>query len=87
MRDPRVLLLDEATASLDSHGEREVQRAVAAAGRGRTTLVVAHRLSTVQAADRIFVLDRGSVVEEGTHEELVAMGGVYAGMALAQEVG
>lgn len=89
IRDPAVLLLDEATASLDSHAEREVQRALAAAGalRARTTLVVAHRLSTVQGADRIFVLEHGRVVEQGTHEELVAMGGVYSGMAVAQEVG
>lgn len=87
IRDPEVLLLDEATASLDSHSEREVQRAVAAAKSGRTTIVVAHRLSTVQSADRIFVLDHGRIVEQGTHEQLVEMGGIYAGMVQAQEVG
>lgn len=87
LRDPEILLLDEATASLDSHSEREVQRAVKEAMKGRTTVVVAHRLSSVQFADWIFVFDKGRVVEEGRHGDLVGMGGVYAGMVKAQEVG
>ncbi len=78
LRDPRILLLDEATASLDSEGEAQVQAALAALFRSRTTLVVAHRLSTVQGADRIVVIDAGRVVEMGTHDDLVAEGGLYA---------
>jgi ABC transporter fused permease/ATP-binding protein len=75
--DPRVLVLDEATSSLDSESEALVQQALARVMAGRTTLVVAHRLSTVRDADRIVVLDGGGVAEEGTHEQLMARGGVY----------
>ena len=75
--DPRVLVLDEATSSLDSESESLVQQALARVMAGRTTLVVAHRLSTVRDADRIVVLDRGGVAEQGTHEQLMARGGVY----------
>jgi ABC-type multidrug transport system fused ATPase/permease subunit len=71
LQDPRVLLLDEATSSLDAESEGLVQAALEAAMRGRTTLVIAHRLSTVRAADRILVLSKGEVVEEGTHSELM----------------
>lgn len=78
--DPDVLLLDEATASIDSESEARLQRALAVALRGRTALVVAHRLSTVRTADRILVLERGKVVESGTHDELVACNGAYARM-------
>lgn len=75
--DPEVLILDEATASVDSETEAHLQAATRAAARGRTTLVVAHRLSTIQDADRIYVLDHGRVVEAGNHETLLAAGGLY----------
>ncbi|HZK06269.1 MAG TPA: ABC transporter ATP-binding protein [Actinomycetaceae bacterium] len=78
LRAPRVVVLDEATAHLDSESEAAVQRALDTAMEGRTSLVIAHRLSTVRAADRIVVLDRGRVVEHGTHAELLALGGLYA---------
>lgn len=80
LRDPRILILDEATSSLDSETEREVQAALAEAARGRTTLAVAHRLSTIAAADLILVFDDGRIVERGTHEALIAAGGLYARM-------
>ncbi len=78
LKDPAVLILDEATSALDSISERVVQQALDAASRGRTTIAIAHRLSTVVAADVIFVLDAGRIVEHGTHAELIAAGGAYA---------
>ncbi|WP_369257155.1 ABC transporter ATP-binding protein [Geodermatophilus amargosae] len=83
LRDPRVLVLDEATSALDTATERAVQAALDEARRGRTTITIAHRLSTVRHADRIAVLDDGRVVESGTHAELVARGGRYAGLVAA----
>jgi subfamily B ATP-binding cassette protein MsbA len=78
LRDPPILLLDEATSALDAESERKVQEALARLSRGRTTLVIAHRLSTVREATRIVVLDAGRVIEIGGHEDLIAKGGLYA---------
>lgn len=84
LRDAPVLLLDEATSALDAESERLVQAALDRLMQGRTTLVIAHRLATVLSADRILVMDRGRIVEEGTHATLVAQGGLYARLARLQ---
>jgi subfamily B ATP-binding cassette protein MsbA len=80
LKDSPVLILDEATAALDNESERRVQRELGVLMQGRTTLVIAHRLSTVEGADRIIVLDQGRMVESGTHQELLARGGLYAAL-------
>ncbi len=84
LKDAPILLLDEATSSLDAESERAVQQALEVAMQGRTTIVIAHRLATVQRADRIFVLDRGVIVEQGRHAELLALQGLYARLAALQ---
>ena len=84
LRDAPILLLDEATSALDTASERMVQEALDSLSKGRTTLVIAHRLSTVRDADKIVVLDAGRVVEEGSHDQLMAKGGAYARLVALQ---
>ena len=80
LKDPRILVLDEATSHLDSESEALIQEALKHVMAGRTSIVIAHRLSTILAADLILVMDRGKIVERGTHEELLALGGLYASL-------
>jgi ATP-binding cassette subfamily B protein len=86
LKDPPILVFDEATSALDATTERQIQKALDAATKGRTTFVIAHRLATVRNADRILVFDQGEIVESGTFEELVALGGRFATLAAAQFV-
>ena len=84
LKNPPILILDEATSALDSLTEARIQRAFDNLAKGRTTLIIAHRLSTIHAADRIVVIADGEIREEGTHEELLALGGVYAKLYATQ---
>mgnify|MGYP002147525046 CR=1 FL=1 len=84
-REPQILILDEATSALDTRSERLVQQALERLRAGRTAFVIAHRLSTIESADRIVVMQKGRIVEAGTHAQLLAAGGVYAGLHRLQE--
>ncbi|KAG0004301.1 Multidrug resistance protein 1 [Entomortierella chlamydospora] len=86
IKNPRILLLDEATSALDTESERIVQAALDKAANGRSTIVVAHRLSTIMNADKIYVMDKGVVMESGTHESLLALGGIYADFVAKQQL-
>lgn len=86
IRDPKILLLDEATASLDSASERRIQAAVESISKGRTIIAIAHRLSTIKNADNIIVMNNGEIIEQGTHLELMALDGSYAGMVRLQNL-
>jgi subfamily B ATP-binding cassette protein MsbA len=87
LKDPEILILDEATSALDSQSEKAVQMALESLMRNRTSLVVAHRLSTVMHADKIVVLEKGKIIEIGKHQELIAKGGLYAKLIQLQELG
>ncbi|KAI9221777.1 multidrug resistance protein 3-like protein [Blastocladiella britannica] len=86
LKNPKILLLDEATSALDTESEGIVQEALEKASAGRTTIVIAHRLSTIRGATKIICMDKGKIVEQGTHDELIARGAVYAGLVKAQEL-
>jgi ATP-binding cassette subfamily B protein len=85
LKNPRILIFDEATSALDSRSEKSIQAELNRIARGHTTLVIAHRLSTVMDADQILVLDRGRITERGTHRELLDRGGTYAQMWMLQQ--
>ena len=84
LKNPPILILDEATSALDTETERAVQRALSDLAAGRTTLVIAHRLATIRNADRIVVVDRSGLAQQGRHGELLAAGGIYGRLHAAQ---
>jgi ATP-binding cassette subfamily B protein len=86
LKNPRILIFDEATSALDSRAEKAIQAELERIAQGRTTLVIAHRLSTVMDADQILVLDQGRIVERGDHAQLLALGGLYADLFQRQRL-
>jgi ATP-binding cassette subfamily B protein len=84
LKDPPIMVFDEATSALDAETEKQIQKALEAATKGRTTFVIAHRLATIRNADRILVFDNGEIVETGSFDELVRQGGRFAALASAQ---
>ncbi len=84
LKNPPILIVDEATSALDTETEREIQQSLAELSEGRTTLVIAHRLATIQHADRIVVVDASGVAEQGSHQSLIAKGGIYSRLHAAQ---
>jgi ATP-binding cassette subfamily B protein/subfamily B ATP-binding cassette protein MsbA len=86
LADPKIFILDEATSNLDTESEQLIQRSLAQVLRGRTSFVIAHRLSTIRHADRILVLDAGTITEAGSHRELMAGGGIYRDMVELQRI-
>ena len=80
MRSPKILILDEATANIDTETEQKISKGLENMRRGRTTIIIAHRLSTIRDADKIYVLRQGRIIEEGKHDELIEQGGVYYDM-------
>jgi ATP-binding cassette subfamily B protein len=87
VRDPEILILDEATSSVDPHTERLIQEGLEELLKGRTAIIVAHRLATIRMADRVLVVHKGRIAEEGTHDELVARNGIYSRLYRLQYVG
>jgi ATP-binding cassette subfamily B multidrug efflux pump len=84
LADPRILILDEATSSVDTRTEVQIQQALHELMKGRTSFVIAHRLSTIRNADRVIVIEQGEIVEQGTHDELIAQGGAYHRLYMSQ---
>ena len=87
LKNPPILILDEATSALDSVTESKIQHALDHLAEGRTTLIIAHRLSTIRSASRILVVADGRICEQGTHEELMCLGGLYATLRSTQDLG